>query len=47
MSNIKTTPHALDAYGSKRSKDLFVKNNIYTQKELEARTEIKFENLIY
>jgi glutamine synthetase len=46
LSNIKTTPYALDAYGSKRSRDLFVKNHIYTQKELEARTEIKFENYL-
>jgi glutamine synthetase len=46
LSNIKTTPYALDAYNSKASKDLFVKNHIFSQKELEARTEIKFENYL-
>ncbi len=46
LSNIKTTPYALDAYNSKTSKDLFVKNHIFSQKELEARTEIKFENYL-
>lgn len=46
LNNIKTTPYALDAYNSKSSKDLFVNNNIFTKKELEARTEIKFENYL-
>ena len=46
LSNIKTTPYALDAYSTKASKVLFVKNNIFTIKELEARTEIKFENYL-
>lgn len=46
LNNIKTTPYALDAYNSKASKDLFVNNKIFTRKELEARTEIKFENYL-
>jgi glutamine synthetase len=46
LNNIKTTPYALDAYNSKASKDLFVSNNIFTKKELEARTEIKFEDYV-
>ncbi len=46
LNNIKTTPYALDAYSTKQSKELFVKNNIFTDKELEARTEIKFENYL-
>lgn len=46
LSNIKTTPYALDAYNTKASKDLFVNNKIFTKKELEARTEIKFENYL-
>ncbi len=46
LSNIKTTPYALDAYNTKGSKDLFVNNNIFTRKELEARTEIKYENYL-
>ncbi len=46
LSNIKTTPYALDAYNTKATKDLFVNNKIFTRKELEARTEIKFENYL-
>lgn len=46
LSNIKTTPYALDAYNSKASKDLFVNNSIFTRKELEARTEIKYESYL-
>jgi glutamine synthetase len=46
LSNIKTTPYALDAYNSKATKDLFVDNKIFTRKELEARTEIKFEDYL-
>jgi glutamine synthetase len=46
LSNIKTTPYALDAYNSKATKDLFVNNGIFTKKELEARTEIKFEDYL-
>lgn len=46
LSNIKTTPYALDAYKSKKSHDLFINNGIFTSKELEARTEIKFENYL-
>jgi glutamine synthetase len=40
LSNVKTTPYALDFYVSKKSKDVFVKNGIYTERELEARYEI-------
>ncbi|MBC7426137.1 MAG: glutamine synthetase III [Bacteroidia bacterium] len=43
LNNIKTTPYALDAYMSKSSQDLFINNNIFSHKELEARTEIKYE----
>jgi glutamine synthetase len=43
---IKNTPEALEAYLSKPSMDLFVKNGIFTFKELEARTEIRFESYI-
>lgn len=46
LSNIKTTPYALDAYSTKDAKDLFVNNQIFTRKELEARTEIKYENYL-
>lgn len=44
LQNIKTTPHALESFLSKKSDEVFVKNGIYTKKELEARTEINFEN---
>jgi glutamine synthetase len=46
LNNIKSTPKALEAYLSKSSFELFVKNGIFTHKELEARTEIRFENYI-
>ena len=46
LSNIKTTPYALDAYNKKESQSIFVDNGIYTKKELEARTEIKFEDYV-
>jgi len=43
LSNFTTTPPALDAYISKKSKELFEKNNIFTHRELEARHEILLE----
>ncbi len=43
LSNITTTPPALDAYISKKSKDLFKKNNIFSARELEARHDILLE----
>lgn len=46
LKNIKTTPQALDAYVTKQSKDLFIKNNIFNEKELEARHEIMLEDYI-
>ncbi|HEX5003389.1 MAG TPA: glutamine synthetase III [Bacteroidia bacterium] len=44
LSNITTTPAALDAYVSKNSMNLFSKNNIFTHRELEARHEIMLES---
>lgn len=46
LSNIKTTPLALDAYVSKKSVEVLVGNGIFSERELEARTEIKFEEYI-
>lgn len=46
LKNIKTAPYALDAYNTKKTHDLFIDNKIFTPKELEARTEIKFENYL-
>ncbi len=44
LSNITSTPPALKAYVSKETIDLFVRNNILTEKELEARYHINLEN---
>lgn len=43
LSNIKTTPLALNAYTTKKSLDLFEKHGIMSHKETEARTEIRLE----
>lgn len=40
LSNVKTTPYALDFYNSKKAKDVLVTTGIYTARELEARVEI-------
>ncbi|ATP56962.1 glutamine synthetase type III [Pedobacter ginsengisoli] len=44
LSNIKTTPVALDAYVSEKSTELFTKNNIFSERELHARHEILLES---
>ena len=44
MSNHKTTPEALKAFVSKKSVDLFSRNNVLSKRELEARHEIRLEN---
>ena len=46
LENVKTTPLALDAYVTDKSKNLFAKNNIYTHQELEARHEIMLEEYV-
>jgi glutamine synthetase len=43
LSNITTTPLALDAYVSKKSLDLFERNNIFSHREAEARHDILLE----
>ena len=43
LSNIKTTPYALDAYITKESKKLYSEIGIYSIPELEARYEIMQE----
>lgn len=43
LSNIKTTPHALDAFLSDSSVKVFTEHGIFTHKELEARAEIRLE----
>lgn len=46
LNNVKTTPEALNAYISKESKKLFADNNIFDERELEARYEIMQENYV-
>ncbi len=46
LPNITTTPPALKAYLSSESRKLFVENGIFTERELEARTEIYFEDYV-
>ncbi len=46
LPNLKTTPVALDAMVSEKSKHLFKENGIYTHSELEARHEIELEKYI-
>ncbi|MFI5220757.1 MAG: glutamine synthetase III [Bacteroidia bacterium] len=46
LSNIKTTPEALNAYISPKSKKLFSNNHIFTDRELDARYEIMQENYV-
>ncbi len=43
LSNIKTTPQALETYVSKQTIDLFERNNIMTHREQHARYEIYLE----
>ncbi|SMC87034.1 glutamine synthetase III family protein [Pedobacter nyackensis] len=44
LSNIKTTPKALDAYVSEKTVDLFSRLNIFNARELHARHEILLES---
>lgn len=46
LSNIKTTPQALDAYVSKAAKKLFVSGGVFNERELEARHEIMLETYV-
>ena len=46
LPNLKTTPVALDAMITKKAKDLFERNHVYTHVELEARHEIELEKYI-
>ncbi len=44
LPNIKTTPHALDAFVTKKSKELFTEMDVLSEKELEARYDILLHN---
>ena len=46
LSNVKTTPHALDFFISKKAKETIVKTGILNERELEARYEIFHENYV-
>ena len=46
LSNFKTTPEALDAYVTEHAKHLFLGNNIFSDRELEARHEIMLEEYV-
>ncbi|MBS1927394.1 MAG: glutamine synthetase III [Chitinophagaceae bacterium] len=46
LPNVKTTPQALDAYHSEKTKKLFVDNGIFLLPEIEARHEIMLEEYI-
>lgn len=44
LSNVKTTPHALDFYIEKKAMDVFISQGILNDREIRARHEIKLEN---
>ncbi|PQJ11481.1 glutamine synthetase type III [Flavipsychrobacter stenotrophus] len=46
LNNFKTTPEALDAYVTDKSKQLFFDNGIFSKRELEARHEIMLEDYV-
>ncbi|MFN8415699.1 MAG: glutamine synthetase III [Cytophagaceae bacterium] len=46
LSNVKTTPHALDFWISNKSKKLFAGHDIFSERELEARYEIMQESYV-
>ncbi len=46
LPNVKTTPLALDAMVTKKTKALFENTGVFTHAELEARHEIELENYI-
>ncbi|NCX96014.1 MAG: glutamine synthetase type III [Chitinophagia bacterium] len=46
LNNFKTTPEALDAFVSEKSKNLFFNNGIFSKRELEARHEIMLEEYV-
>ncbi|NBC82903.1 MAG: glutamine synthetase type III [Bacteroidetes bacterium] len=44
LTNVKDVPDSLEAYLSDKSKKLFKDLGIFSEKELEGRTEVRFEN---
>jgi glutamine synthetase len=43
LTNVNDVPEALDAYVDKKSIELFKRQNVLTDVELHARTEVKYE----
>ncbi|TVP48405.1 MAG: glutamine synthetase type III [Mongoliibacter sp.] len=46
LSNLKSTPYALDTYLDKKTIEIFAKHNVLSQVELHARHEIMLENYL-
>jgi glutamine synthetase len=46
LSNLKKTPHAMDAYLSDKAMELFSNNEIFGKEELHARYEVFIENYL-
>jgi len=46
LSNFKNTPEALRSITTESAKDLFLRNNIYSPRELDARYEIVLEDYV-
>jgi glutamine synthetase len=46
LNNFKTTPEALDAFVTEKGMKVFLDNNIFSKRELEARHEIMLEEYI-
>ena len=46
LNNVKTTPYALAFLETKKARDLFASNGIFSETELHARTEIDYEKYI-
>ncbi len=46
LGNVKNMVRALDAYLTKKSKDIFARHDVMSEKEVEARVEIKLEAYI-
>jgi glutamine synthetase len=46
LGNVKNMVRSLDAYLTKKSKDLFVRHDVMSEKEVEARVEIRLEGYI-
>jgi len=46
LNNFKTTPEALEAYRRKDAKQLFAKHNVFSEVELDARTNLLLDEYI-